>query len=63
MTLNAEENECIYDDNGNVKRYDIIEQQRQQEAEIFVPEEIRSGRPSRKEIVQFLLDLLEEAEE
>lgn len=63
MTLNAEENECIYDDNGNVKRYDIIEQQQQRQPEIFVPEEIRSSRPTRKEIVQFLLDLLEESDE
>ena len=57
IALTDEQNECIYDKNGQVKRYDLPE-----EVPVFVPEEIRNSglRPSRKEIVQFLLDLLEE---
>ena len=61
MSLTNEQNECIYDENGSVKRYDVPEND--PTTEIFVPEQIRNGagqRPSRKEIVQFLLDLLEE---
>ena len=57
ISLTDEQNECIYDQNGQVKRYDLPE-----EVPVFIPEEIRNSRPSRKEIVQFLLDLLEEEE-
>lgn len=55
MSLSAEENQCIYDDSGNVRRYE------EEASEEFSLEEVRnSERPSRKAIVQFLLDLLEE---
>lgn len=63
IALSDEQNQCIYDENGNVKRYDEVTARPQ--TEIFVPEEIRNSanrRPSRKDIVQFLLDLLEEEE-
>ena len=52
IALTDEQNECIYDKNGQVKRYDLPE-----EVPVFLPEEIRNSgpRPSRKEIVQFLI--------
>ena len=54
MSLSDEENQCIYDSDGNVRRYE-------EEAQEFALEQVRnSQRPSRKAIVQFLLDLLEE---
>ena len=57
MSLTEEENLCIYDQDGNVRRYD-------EEAQEFELEQVRnSERPSRKAIVQFLLDLLEEENE
>ena len=54
MSLSDEENQCIYDESGNVRRYD------QEVSEEFEEEIRNSDRPSRKAIVQFLLDLLEE---
>jgi len=61
IALTDAQNECIYDQNGQVKRYDLPE-----EVPVFVPEAIRNSglglRPSRKDIVQFLLGLLEETD-
>ena len=59
IALTDAQNECIYDKNGQVKRYDLPE-----EIPVFVPEEVRNSglRPSRKDIVEFLLGLLEETD-
>ena len=61
VTLNSQQNACIFNDNGSVKRYDLPTAA--PEVMEFVEQVRTSGRrPSRKEIVQFLLDLLEETD-
>ena len=55
--MNDAQNECVYDEQGFVKQYS-----EKNKAPLTIPKNSEGERPSRKQIVTFLLDLIEKEE-
>ena len=62
IDLNDAQHQCVYDGDGQVKQYEKLSFD-QLEDNIRIQEENRRGRPNRKEIVEFLLELIDEESE
>ena len=59
IDLNEAEHDCVYDEEGRVKQYEKLSFSDLEET-VRSQDENRNRRPSRKDIVQFLLELIDE---
>ena len=60
IDLNETENSCVYNDDGTVKQYEKLSFSDLEENVRTSQDENRNRRPSRKDIVEFLLELIDE---
>ena len=60
IDLNEAEHDCVYDEEGRVKQYEKLSFSDLEENVRTSQDENRNRRPSRKDIVEFLLELIDE---